>query len=145
MRKPIDWELRIAVLERDGYQCRYCGKKHGPFELDHVYPESKGGETILENLVVACKKCNREKSAGVGLWPYPIGYFDGYKLSPMDWIMEHFGEIKDGLMYSALVVAFMILPSFSIATTYGFIVLSIVIILLSLGALLSFKKYQRGH
>jgi len=66
---PITGELREAIFARDGRQCRYCGSTQGPFWIDHVYPESKGGETTLENLVVACRACNANKGRKVGVWP----------------------------------------------------------------------------
>ena len=60
--------------------CEYCnkeGKIHWPktlrgkgmwvhfdgLELDHIHPESKGGETIYENIQLLCRKCNRRKGA----------------------------------------------------------------------------------
>lgn len=73
----IDPSIKAAVLQRDKSTCRYCGDKKGPFQADHVYPEMKGGETSLENLVTACATCNRRKHSKVGMWPKPIGYFDG--------------------------------------------------------------------
>lgn len=30
-------------------------------ELDHVIAESKGGETAVSNIVLACRPCNRSK------------------------------------------------------------------------------------
>jgi hypothetical protein len=30
-------------------------------EIDHIEAESQGGETVAENLVLACRKCNRSK------------------------------------------------------------------------------------
>ena len=60
--------LREAVLARDGWQCRYCQRKlgrgprwYGKVHIDHVYPVSRGGETVLENLVTACWRCNTAK------------------------------------------------------------------------------------
>lgn len=57
-----EW-LRITaeVFKRDGYVCQYCGKKGGILECDHKIPFSKGGSDELENLVTACRKCNRRK------------------------------------------------------------------------------------
>lgn len=53
--------LRDRVFARDGRQCRYCKDEAGPFQLDHVLPWSRGGETSLDNLVVCCAVCNAEK------------------------------------------------------------------------------------
>lgn len=74
-RESLSSKTRSAVLERDGYSCRYCGNTHGPFEIDHVYPVCRGGETTISNLVTACISCNRDKQAKVGIWPKPVGYF----------------------------------------------------------------------
>lgn len=57
--------LRIAILERDGYRCVYCGRSSADslLEVDHVTPRSVGGLDDPENLVVACQSCNRGKLA----------------------------------------------------------------------------------
>ena len=75
-KQIITKEIRDAVLDRDSYTCRYCGGKDGPFHCDHVYPESKGGETTVNNLVTACEKCNCKKGSKTGIFPMPIGYFE---------------------------------------------------------------------
>ena len=75
-RCTITPQLREYVLKRDNYTCRYCGSKKEPFHLDHVYPVSKGGETSVQNLVTACRKCNSEKHASIGIYPKPVGYFE---------------------------------------------------------------------
>lgn len=31
------------------------------FEVDHIIPEFRGGETKLDNLILACRSCNRSK------------------------------------------------------------------------------------
>ena len=59
-----EWaRLRSEVFERDNYTCQYCGQRGGELECDHVHPVSKGGSNHTENLVAACKACNREKRA----------------------------------------------------------------------------------
>ena len=70
--RPLDSiarpSLRFAVMERDGYRCRYCGAtaKDGiRLEVDHLLPVAKAGETTLDNLVTACEPCNRGKAARV--------------------------------------------------------------------------------
>lgn len=75
-KEKIDKRVRNQVYRRDNHTCRYCGRKDGPFHCDHVYPESKGGETTADNLVTACSDCNRKKYNHVGIWPKPVGYFD---------------------------------------------------------------------
>lgn len=61
-KAKIPSNIRDEVLERDNYTCRYCGSKTN-LTLDHVYPESKGGEATPENLVVACRSCNSKKGS----------------------------------------------------------------------------------
>lgn len=54
--------VRLRVLERDNWTCRYCG---GPATtVDHVDPVVRGGDPFDErNLVAACKSCNSRKGA----------------------------------------------------------------------------------
>lgn len=72
-RHKVDPELRSAVLERDDWTCRYCGRELGTAEttLDHVVPRSKGGEDSLANLVTACRSCNSAKAANIWV-PLPL-------------------------------------------------------------------------
>jgi hypothetical protein len=61
--------IRLAIFNRDGWRCTYCGNTSGPFECDHVVPISRGGSNDPENLTTACKPCNRSKRAKlVGEW-----------------------------------------------------------------------------
>lgn len=63
-RRPVAAGLQRAVFARDGLCCRYCGVKKASvtdYEIDHVKPSRRGGLDELDNLVVACIKCNREK------------------------------------------------------------------------------------
>lgn len=50
-----------TVLMRDNYRCQYCGSKEGEMTIDHVVPRDRGGKTIWENVVCACKSCNTKK------------------------------------------------------------------------------------
>ena len=54
-------EISKKVFKRDNYTCSYCGCVGGLLEVDHVIPFSKGGSDELDNLVCACRKCNRQK------------------------------------------------------------------------------------
>lgn len=87
-KRAIPGAEKVAVARRygavpgtstEGVQCHYCsfvGSIWWPFtytgkvgthmvttglEFDHVYPESKGGLSVAENLVLACRPCNRAK------------------------------------------------------------------------------------
>jgi len=55
---------RENIYKRDDHTCVYCEKRKNKLELtlDHVIPQSKGGENSWENLVTACKPCNSEKA-----------------------------------------------------------------------------------
>lgn len=54
---------RENVYKRDNYECVYCGcDNFKTLTLDHVIPQSKGGQNTFENVVTACRKCNGEKS-----------------------------------------------------------------------------------
>jgi 5-methylcytosine-specific restriction endonuclease McrA len=51
---------RIAIYQRDGNRCQYCGATRR-LTIDHVVPRSKGGSDDWDNLVVACSSCNTKK------------------------------------------------------------------------------------
>lgn len=78
---------RENVFVRDEYTCQYCGKKFraSDLTLDHVYPKSRFGPDIWENIVACCKECNQfkadktPKEAGMKLLRRPFrpkGYFE---------------------------------------------------------------------
>jgi 5-methylcytosine-specific restriction endonuclease McrA len=57
------WRLRNKVFERDNFTCRYCGSDDYPrgwLVVDHVIP-APDGPTVEENLVTACRPCNKRK------------------------------------------------------------------------------------
>ena len=65
-REP-NQRLRFKVLQRDNFRCRACGASPAKdpgveLHVDHIFPWSKGGETVLENLQTLCSKCNGGKS-----------------------------------------------------------------------------------
>lgn len=58
----LDPEIRQFVRERANFLCEYC---HSPekasaarFEIDHIQPKSLGGFDELNNLALACQRCN---------------------------------------------------------------------------------------
>ncbi|MGH9850208.1 MAG: HNH endonuclease [Blastocatellia bacterium] len=54
---------RHRIFTRDRYRCQYCGRRGTAFDLtlDHILPKSRGGRTLAENLVTACRVCNNRK------------------------------------------------------------------------------------
>jgi 5-methylcytosine-specific restriction endonuclease McrA len=60
MRLPCS---RRGVLARDRETCMYCGAQPGRANLtvDHILPRSRGGQTVWENVVAACRECNHRK------------------------------------------------------------------------------------
>lgn len=43
--------------------CHFCGRSFKPAELtmEHLIPLARGGRSVKENLVPACKECNTKK------------------------------------------------------------------------------------
>ena len=65
-RKTIPLKDRWAVLKRDNYSCKGCGRTPSnnhtvELEVDHIKPSAKGGENNLENLQTLCRDCNQGK------------------------------------------------------------------------------------
>jgi len=54
-----------TVRRRAGEACEYCRMPQalyeGPFEIEHVVARQHHGTTLLENLALACPRCNRFK------------------------------------------------------------------------------------
>lgn len=59
--------VRQAVEEIAHNRCEYCQTQAlligMPLEIDHIVPEVEGGETIFENLALACSHCNQHKGS----------------------------------------------------------------------------------
>lgn len=88
--KWITPERRVAIYQRDGMRCVYCGRdgrpnsrfRHGHaaphgivpgLALDHVDPRCEGGGNESENLVTVCARCNRDKSGrSLKRWVAPM-------------------------------------------------------------------------
>lgn len=70
MPSEISASLREQVAARAMYRCEYCLlpqsialHKHEP---DHIIPVQHGGASDVENLALACLRCNRYKGPNVG-------------------------------------------------------------------------------
>ncbi|MHA6796396.1 HNH endonuclease [Pseudonocardia bannensis] len=75
IRQPDRATRLLSAAERDGTHCVWCRREcTGPIRAttDHLVPKVKGGPSWLENEVVSCGRCNRER---------------GHR-SPADWFGE---------------------------------------------------------
>ena len=54
---------RKNILLRDENGCQYCAKcfREPELTIDHVMPRSRGGKSVWNNVVAACKSCNQRK------------------------------------------------------------------------------------
>ena len=60
-----DPQKRIEILKHEDYKCFYCLKElqRDDFYLDHLLPQTKGGQNYKANLVASCRACNTKKNA----------------------------------------------------------------------------------
>lgn len=58
-------EQWVAILAAYKHRCAYCGKRSQKLEQEHVIPVSKGGGTVVDNIVPACRSCNATKQARI--------------------------------------------------------------------------------
>lgn len=64
-------QVREKLGCASGWICRYCNQSGsanlGPdgrqWHVDHLYPVSRGGDSNIDNLALACATCNLQKSA----------------------------------------------------------------------------------
>lgn len=57
--RAIDQNITWQVYKRDGYACRYCSRDGIPLSVDHIDLWENCGATVAENLLTACKRCNK--------------------------------------------------------------------------------------
>ena len=66
-RTHIPIELRRLVVERAHECCEYCllhqDDAESPHQVDHLIAIEHSGQTISENLALACQLCNRYKGS----------------------------------------------------------------------------------
>ncbi len=49
------------LKKESGGICSYCGEPYAELTADHIIPLPKGGNHTLENITVACRRCNNRK------------------------------------------------------------------------------------
>jgi hypothetical protein len=71
----VDANLIRKVWQRAQSRCEYChlpaAFHPAPFQVDHIIARQHRGVTSLDNLALACIRCNRFKGPNIaGLAPY---------------------------------------------------------------------------
>ena len=61
-KQSIPLDIRWEVWERDNFTCKHCESRRF-LSIDHIIPESKGGDLSLSNLQTLCRNCNSKKGA----------------------------------------------------------------------------------
>ena len=92
--------IRTQVRERAGGCCEYCrlrsGEPFSPFHVDHVIAQKHNGNDNLDNLCLACFKCNLYKGSNVAaidpITDQPVRLFNPRK---QVW-KDHFELLSDG-------------------------------------------------
>ena len=77
MPSKIPTNIRETVKERAGNVCEYCrlpdSEGHYIHHVDHILPRQHGGQTVPENLALACWRCNLHKGTNVGSYDLETG------------------------------------------------------------------------
>lgn len=68
-RKEFSKSVKVAAIKRatkdNEVYCEKCGVlTKGRFEIDHIKEDFYGGEPILDNAMVLCIECHKEKTSG---------------------------------------------------------------------------------
>ena len=65
----MNQDLARLVWRRANRRCEYCRLPSSayplPFHVDHVVARQHGGETVEDNLALACLHCNRHKGPNI--------------------------------------------------------------------------------
>lgn len=73
MRFPKLRYSHHLIFIRDNNTCQYCGKPLGRSNrtIDHVHPQSLGGESSFSNCVASCRRCNNKKGNNTKVFSLP--------------------------------------------------------------------------
>jgi hypothetical protein len=60
-QRKLEEKIVWNVFRRDRYTCQYCGRLDVPLTIDHIIRWENMGQTVEDNLISACKKCNNTR------------------------------------------------------------------------------------
>jgi hypothetical protein len=106
-RRKIPEAVRLRVADLAGHRCSYCRSPEIvgiPMLIDHIIPLSAGGSSDIDNLCLACYRCNEFKWAKQES-PDPLTGISAALFRPRLQIWtEHFTWSYDGLRITGLTV-----------------------------------------
>ena len=98
----ISENIREIVEQRAGDNCEYCRlpKTEGHFRhhIDHIIPRQHDGETTIENLALACWRCNINKGTNVAAFDLETGDLTPLFNPRKDVWTQHFQIDEDGII-----------------------------------------------
>ena len=94
----VDMPTDIDLIAATGGICAVCGEAPDKWHIDHIWPLSKGGPHIRENLQAICESCNHIKNASLPdqNYPYPPWYDPNVVRACVEIALE---EDEDVLLY----------------------------------------------
>ena len=103
---PISDEVKQIVRKRAKYLCEYCHSSErlsaSRFTVDHVIPKSLGGSDAIDNLALACRRCNERRYNFVGgIDPETKETVPLFNPRQQKWD-EHFVWINQGLVIEGI-------------------------------------------
>lgn len=94
--------LRRQVASRAKSRCEYCrlheDDAYYTHEIDHIYAEKHGGDTVETNLCLACADCNRHKGSDLCSLDPQTGYVVALFHPRRDQWRQHFRLIETGII-----------------------------------------------
>ncbi len=97
----VSKSLKAKIIEQERNRCGYCLSEqlrvYALLEIEHIIAKSRGGETIEENLWLACPLCNRFKGKQIyGIDPKTKEKIRLFNPRTQIW-KEHFEFSADGI------------------------------------------------
>jgi hypothetical protein len=98
----VNRELLRTVWQRAADRCEYCLMPSFalplPFQIDHIVAEKHGGQSVANNLALACPHCNRFKGPNIaGIDPASGETIRLFHPRRDTW-SEHFGREGDRIV-----------------------------------------------
>jgi hypothetical protein len=94
--------LRRRIARQANGRCEYCRlhEDHAYFthEIDHIYAEKHGGDTVEVNLCLACADCNRHKGSDLCSLDPQTGNVTALFHPRRDQWSEHFRLMNTGII-----------------------------------------------